>query len=60
MHSTAFFIVAIIAIGVAARLERDSARDVANSNAISYEHWRHRSLLQRLDQTMAMVFERQE
>ena len=76
MHSTSFFIVAIIAIvaqayllfarllnwptGECRRLEQDFARDVANSKAISYGQWRHRSWLQRLDETMAMVFERQE
>ena len=52
--------VAVFDSSVAARLEQDFARDVANSKAISYEQWRQRSLLQRLDETMAMVFERQE
>ena len=62
MHFTSFFIVVIIAIVVQAylRLEQDFARDVATSKAISYEQWRHRSWLQRLDDPMAMVFERQE
>jgi cardiolipin synthase len=52
--------VAIYDESVASRLEQDFARDVANSREISYEQWRHRSLLQRLDETVALVFERQE
>ena len=62
MRSTALLIVAIVVIVAHAYplLTQDFARDVANSKAISYELWRHRSLLQRLDETMAMVFERQE
>jgi cardiolipin synthase len=45
---------------LAQRLAQDFARDVANSREVTYEHWRRRSLLQRLDEVMAMVLERQE
>ena len=45
---------------LAQRLAQDFARDMANSREVSYQRWRKRSLLQRLDEWMAMVLERQE
>ncbi len=46
--------------GFTARLERDFARDVAESRAISYEEWRHRPLHERLPETLGWVLQRQQ
>ncbi|HZU21336.1 MAG TPA: phospholipase D-like domain-containing protein [Terriglobales bacterium] len=52
--------VAIRGREVAARLGRDFAADLANSRQVTYETWRRRNVLQRLDETVGVVLERLE
>jgi cardiolipin synthase len=46
--------------GFTARLERDFARDMAESRAISYEQWKHRPLLERAPEILGWVLQRQQ
>jgi len=46
--------------GFTARVERDFARDVAESRAISYEEWRHRPLHERAPEVLGWVLQRQQ
>lgn len=46
--------------GIAARLERDFAADLANSHEVSLHEWQHRNILARLDETLGVVLERLE
>jgi cardiolipin synthase len=45
---------------VAARLGEDIARDAAESHAVTYDAWRHRSPLERILGALASAFARQE
>jgi cardiolipin synthase len=46
--------------GFAARLERDFARDLANSRQVTYEAWENRPLLERAPELLGWVLERQQ
>jgi cardiolipin synthase A/B len=46
--------------GFCGRLEQDFTRDLANSQAISYEKWRNRPLLERAPELLGWVLERQQ
>jgi cardiolipin synthase len=46
--------------GFVHRLAEDFARDLANSREITYEEWRHRSILERAPELFGWVFERQQ
>ena len=46
--------------GFTARLERDFARDVAESRRISYDEWRHRSIWERAPEIFGWVLQRQQ
>lgn len=52
--------VAIRSREVAARLGRDFAADVANSREMTYEHWQHRNVFEKLDETVGVLLERLE
>jgi cardiolipin synthase len=46
--------------GFNARLERDFARDMAESRAITYEQWQHRPLVERAPEILGWVLQRQQ
>ena len=46
--------------GFVERLEQDFVRDLANSQRISYEAWRHRPVLERAPELLGWVFARQQ
>ncbi len=46
--------------GFVERLEEDFVRDLANSERITYEAWRHRPVLQRAPELLGWVFARQQ
>ena len=46
--------------GFTARLERDFARDMAESRAVSYDEWRRRSLVERAPEILGWVMQRQQ
>lgn len=46
--------------GFTARLERDFARDMAESRAISYDEWRRRPLVERAPELLGWVLQRQQ
>ena len=46
--------------GFVARLEQDFVRDLANSERITYEAWRHRPVLERAPELLGWVFARQQ
>ena len=46
--------------GFNARLERDFARDVAESRVVTYEEWQHRPLLERAPEILGWVLQRQQ
>jgi phosphatidylserine/phosphatidylglycerophosphate/cardiolipin synthase-like enzyme len=46
--------------GIAARLEADFARDLAQSRFISYRSWRRRSLIGRMNEAVGWLLERQQ
>jgi cardiolipin synthase len=43
-----------------ARLERDFARDIADSRRVSYEEWQHRSLWERAPEVFGWALQRQQ
>jgi hypothetical protein len=45
---------------VADRLRDDFAHDVADSREVTYEEWKRRSIIDRLDETVGIIFERQQ
>jgi cardiolipin synthase A/B len=45
---------------ICARLEQDFARDLQHSECISYERWRHRSLLERAPELLGWVLQREQ
>jgi cardiolipin synthase len=45
---------------LAARLGEDFARDLAESHAVSYEEWKHRSIFERMYEWVGWVLERQQ
>ena len=47
-------------VGLAARLREDFARDMANSKAVTYTAWKHRSLFERLHEGLGRLLERQQ
>ena len=51
---------AVRASEFAARLERDFARDVAESRRISYDEWRHRSIWERAPEIFGWALQRQQ
>jgi cardiolipin synthase len=51
---------AVRSTGFTARLERDFARDVAESRRITYDEWRHRSLWERAPEVFGWVLQRQQ
>lgn len=46
--------------GFVERLEQDFVRDLANSESITYEAWRHRPVLERAPELLGWVFARQQ
>lgn len=46
--------------GLATRLNRDFARDLAESRDVSYREWRRRSIFERLQEYLGWVLERQQ
>lgn len=46
--------------GFCARLERDFARDMAESREMSYEQWKHRPLLERAPEILGWVLQKQQ
>lgn len=46
--------------GLVQRLEEDFRRDLAHSNPVTYEGWRHRPVLERAPELLGWVFERQQ
>ncbi len=46
--------------GLAARLEEDFARDIADSREVTYEEWRRRSIIERANEIIGWVLERQQ
>jgi cardiolipin synthase len=46
--------------GLAARLAEDFARDLAESHAVDYEEWRHRSIFERMHEWAGWLLERQQ
>jgi cardiolipin synthase len=52
--------VAALEEGLAARLEEDFQRDVADSKRITYELWRRRSPFERIHEWLGWILERQE
>ena len=46
--------------GFTARLERDFARDMAESRVVTYDEWRRRPLLQRAPEILGWVLQRQQ
>lgn len=46
--------------GFTARLERDFARDMAESKVVTYEEWKRRSLLERAPEVLGWVLQRQQ
>ncbi|MGH9522920.1 MAG: phospholipase D-like domain-containing protein [Terriglobales bacterium] len=51
---------AVRAPAFTARLERDFARDVAESRRITYEEWRHRSIWERAPEVFGWALQRQQ
>lgn len=45
---------------LAARLEQDFARDLADSRGVSYDEWRRRSIFERMHEWVGWVLERQQ
>jgi cardiolipin synthase A/B len=45
---------------LAVRLQEDFARDIADSRAITYEEWRRRSIIERAQELLGWVLERQQ
>ena len=45
---------------LAARLEEDFARDISDSREITYEAWRRRSLVERSQEWLGWLLERQQ
>ena len=45
---------------LAARLTQDFAADLAESKQMSLESWRHRSILERLNEVLGWALERQQ
>jgi cardiolipin synthase len=45
---------------LADRLRDDFARDVAQCHEVTYDEWKHRPIIDRLDETVGIIFERQQ